>query len=97
MKWVEEIRVRAQPSGGKKILGFLLEAAESATRNGGVESARVFSHESAIGGFSLILSWDTESLPIQGSDTSILILDGLKALGLVDHTILIERTNNLAV
>jgi len=83
--------VRTQPRREKKVMDLLLEAAESLTRNKRLESARVFSHESAPVGFSLILTWDTESIPIQGSETSMLILDGVKTLGLVDHTVLVER------
>jgi hypothetical protein len=72
-------------------MDFLVEAAESMTGNRQLESARVFSHESAPGGFSLVLTWDTESIPVWGSDTSMVILDSLKALGLADHTILVAR------
>jgi hypothetical protein len=94
MRWLEEIRVRTQPSREKKVMDLLLEAAESAVRNKRLKSARVFSHESAPAGFSLVLAWDTESIPIQGSETYMLILDGLKPLGLVDHTVLVERGRN---
>ena len=83
--------MRTQPRREKKVMDLLLEAAESVTRNKRLESARVFSHESAPPGFSLVLTWDTESIPIQGSETYMLILDGLRPLGLVDHTVLVER------
>ena len=82
--------MRTQPSREKKVMDFLLEAAESVTQNKQLKLARVFSHASAPAGFSLILIWDAESIPIQGSEASMLIIDGLKALGLVDHTVLVE-------
>ena len=75
-------------------MSLLLEAAESLNPNTQLKSARVFSHEPIPAGFSLILTWDTESIPVQGSETSMLILDGLKTLGLVDHTILVEAGRN---
>jgi hypothetical protein len=50
----------------------------------------VFSHHSAPGGFSLFLVWDTMSIPMQGSNAGMLILDGLKPFGLLDHNVLVE-------
>ena len=90
MRWLEEIRVRTQPRREKEVMELLLETAASVTRNRQPQSARVFSHYSAPGGFSLILFWDTPSVPVQGSETAMLILEGLKPLGLLDHTVLIE-------
>jgi hypothetical protein len=54
------------------------------------QQARVYCHRSP-GGFGLILVRDTASVPMQRSHTAMLILEGLKALGLLDHTILVER------
>ena len=82
--------MRTAPEKANRVMDFLMEMGESVIGNKQLESARVFSHESAPGGFSLILAWDTESIPVWGSDTSMVILDSLKALGLVDHTILVE-------
>lgn len=91
MKWLEEISVRTQPRRDKELMEVLLETAASVVRNEQVQSARVYSHHSAPGGFSLILFWDTASIPTQGSDTAVLILEGLRPLGLLNHTILIQR------
>ncbi len=83
--------MRTQPRREKEVLGLLLETAASVVRKGHPKSARVYSHQSAPVGFSLILFWDTPSVPSQGSETAMLILEGLKALGLLDHTVLIEK------
>jgi hypothetical protein len=72
-------------------MNFLLETAESVRRNRQLESARVYSHHSAPVGFSLVLFWDTASIPEEGSETATLILDGLRAYGLLDHMVLIEE------
>jgi hypothetical protein len=91
MKWVEEIRVRTHPRREKELMEALLEMAASITQNKQPQSALVFSHHSAPGGFSLFLVWDTMSIPMQGSDAGMLILDGLKSFGLLDHNVLVER------
>lgn len=89
--WIEEIRVRTQPRREKEVSDLLLETAASVTRNGQVQSAWVYSHHSAPGGFTLILIWETEAVPVQGSEPAMLILEGLKPLGLLDHMVLIPR------
>ena len=83
--------MRTQPRKEKEVLELLREAAASVTRDDQLQSARIYSHYSAPAGFSLILFWDTASPPTQGSDTAMLILEGLKTLGLLDHTVLVER------
>ena len=83
--------MRTQPRKEQEVLALLREAAASVTRDRQPQSARIYSHHSAPVGFSLVLFWDTASPPIQGSDTAMLILEGLKALGLLDHTVLVER------
>jgi hypothetical protein len=91
MKWLEEIRVRTQPRREKEVTRVLIEVAASLTPHDGLREAKVCSHVSARGTFSLILSWDTASVPLRGSETALLILDGLKRLGLLDHAVLVER------
>ncbi len=90
MQWLEEIRVRTQPRKEKQVMDLLLEAATSASRNKEVRAARVYSHHSSPAGFSLILFWETPSIPAQGSETAQFILEGFKSLGLLDHSVLIE-------
>jgi len=91
MRWADEIRVRTQPQREKEVMEILLETAALASRNEHPQSSWVYSHCSSSGGFSLILVWDTAVVPILGSDTALLILDGLKPFGLLDHTVMIER------
>jgi len=94
MRWADEIRVRTKPQKEQKVMEILLETVALASRNEQLQSSLVYSHYSAPGGFSLILVWDTEVVPMLGSDTAMLILDGLKQIGLIDHTVMIERWRN---
>ena len=91
VKWVEEIRVRTHPRREKELMEALLEMSASVTQNKQPQSAFVFAHHSAPGGFSLFLIWNTVTIPMQGSDAGMLILDGLKSFGLLDHNVLVER------
>jgi hypothetical protein len=70
---------------------LLLETVASVSRNKQSQSASVYSHRCAPGGFSLFLGWDTASVPLQGSDTDMLIIEGFKPLGLLDHTVMVEK------
>jgi len=83
--------VRTQPRREREVLNILLETVASIRKTEGINVARIFSHQSAPGGLSLILFWDTPSVPKQGSETAQFILEGLKSLGLLDHTVLIEK------
>lgn len=83
--------MRTQPRRETEVMDLLLDTAASVTRNGLVQAARVFSHHSAPGGFTLILTWDTDPVPVHGSETAVLILEGLKPFGLLDHVVLIPR------
>ena len=91
MRWAEEIRVRTQPRRQNEVGAILLEMAESAARNREVQGAWVFSHHLAPGGFTLTLFWETATIPAHGSETAILILEGLRPFGLLDHMVLILR------
>ena len=91
MRWLEEIRLRTRPRREKEVTEVLLEMAESVNENKGLESALVYLHQAEPGGFSLILGWDTASVPMRGSDSAMLILEGLKPLGLLDHTVMVEK------
>jgi len=68
----------------------LLEIADSVHDKKGLKSAAAYLHPAQPGGFSLILDWDTTSVPMQGSDTGMLILEGLKPFGLLDRTVMVE-------
>ena len=89
MKWLEEIRLRTQPRREEEVMEILLEIADSVHKNKGMKSATVYFHQAQPGGFSLILDWDTASVPTQGSDTGMLILEGLKPFGLLDRTVMV--------
>jgi len=94
MKWLEEIRLRTQPRREREVAEVLQEIIDSVREDNGLESALLYTHQAQPGGFSLILGWNTAQAPSQGSDTAILILEGLKALGLSDHTVMIEKAKS---
>lgn len=83
--------MRTQPRRQNEVGEILLEMAESAIRNREVQGARVFSHHLAPGGFTLTLFWETATIPAHGSETAMLILEGLRPFGLLDHMVLILR------
>lgn len=89
MRWLEEIRLRTQPQREKEVMAVLLEIADSVHENKGLKSAAAYLHLAQPGGFSLILDWDTASVPMQGSDAGMLILEGLKPFGLLDRTVMV--------
>ena len=83
--------MRTQPRKEQEVADVLLEMAASLTPRDGFREARVYSHQSAPGTFSLVFTWDTTSVPPRGSDEALIILEGLKRFGLLDHTVLVER------
>lgn len=91
MKWLEEIRLRTQPRKEKEVMEALLEIADSIQDKKGLKSAVAYLHQAQPGGFSLILDWDTANVPMRGSETATLILEGLKPFGLLDRTVMVER------
>lgn len=91
MKWLEEIRLRTQPRREKEVMEVLLEITDSIHDKKGLKSAVTYFHQAQPGGFSLILDWDTASVPMQGSETAQLILEGLKPFGLLDRTVMVQR------
>jgi len=91
MRWLEEIRVRTPPRREKEVEQVLLDMAASVRENGQIKSARVYYHHSSPGGFTLVLVWETGTVPVHGSETAMLILEGLKPLGLLDHVVLVPR------
>jgi hypothetical protein len=91
MIWADEIRLRTQPQREQEVIELLLETAALASRDEQLQSSLVYSHYSAPGGFSLILVWDTAVVPMFGSDTAMLIIEGLKPFGILDHTVIIEK------
>lgn len=91
MIWADEIRLRTQPQREQEVIEVLLETAALASRDEQLQSSLVYSHYSAPGGFSLILVWDTAVVPMFGSDMAMLIIEGLKPLGILDHTVIIEK------
>lgn len=97
MKWLEEIRLRTQPQKEKEVIEILLEMAESVNKNKEPGFASVYFHQAQPGGFSLILQWNTASIPMNGSNTAMLIIGGIESLGLFDHTVMVESGKTVKV
>ena len=91
MKWLEEIRIKTQPRRENEVRQIRLEASVSAIiRDRELRSADAYSHYPISAGFTLILVWDTPSIPVNASDTAIMIMEGIKPLGLIDHNVLVD-------
>ena len=91
MKWLEEIRIKTQPRWEDKVRQVLREALiSSIILNKELRSAGAYSHHSTSAGFTLVLTWETASIPVNGSETAMLIIEGIRPLGLIDHTVLVD-------
>ena len=85
MKWLEIIAIRTASMADQPI-HFLKHAAGSLLAPG-LKEASVCSHASIPGDFAITLFWETEKTKPWGSDLAIGLVQELKNLGLVDHSI----------
>ena len=58
----------------------------------GLQEATVSGHATVPGCFALMLFWDTDDLQTRGNLLGMSLAQSLKALGLVDHSVWIEKT-----
>ncbi len=89
MKWLEIIVVRTAAMSDQPI--HFLNNATGSSPAPGLKEASVCSHASIPGDFAVSLLWETEEAKPWGSDLAIGLVQGLKPLGLVDHSIWIIR------
>jgi len=85
MKWLEIIVLRTTGMADQPI--HLLKHVAGSSPAPGLKEASVCSHASIPGDFALTLLWETEKTKPWGSDLAIGLIQELKSLGLVDHSI----------
>ena len=85
MKWQEIIVLRTAVMADQPI--HLLKHAAGSSLAPGLKEISVCSHASIPGDFAITLLWETEKSKPWGSDLAIGLIQELKSLGLVDHSI----------
>ena len=85
MKWQEIIVLRTAVMADQPI--HLLKHAAGSSLAPGLKEISVCSHASIPGDFAITLLWETEKSKPWGSDLAIGLVQELKNLGLVDHSI----------
>jgi hypothetical protein len=92
MKYLETIKLQSA-SGMESITEKELLGLANEVRNddGGSVEVMVYNHASVPGCFAIRLFWSTGPIPLQGSPLGIRITQTLKTLGLVDHSVWIEK------
>ncbi len=91
MKWLEIIVLRTGGMVDQPI--HLLKQVASSSLATGLKELSVCSHASIPGDFAIALIWETEETRPWGSDLAFELVQGLKRLGLVDHSIWIIQQN----
>lgn len=89
--------MRTHPRKEKEVTEILLEMTESVQNNKELGLASVYFQKVEPNDFSLILQWNTISIPMHGSDTAMLILGGIRSLGLFDHTVMLESGKSVNI
>ena len=94
MKWIEIIKVRNGGKASESLKGFL----SGLLRNSppGLIGARIYRHALWETDWSLHLYWESEKLEKNGSGLGLRLSQGLKELGLVDHSIWIEESESIS-
>jgi hypothetical protein len=94
MKWLETIKVQKatgfETAMGKE-LKVLMKDLLTKTRGLGLEKPHIYNHASIPGYFAIYLRWETEVPQTTGSLLGLNLLQSLKAFGLVDHSVWIQR------
>jgi hypothetical protein len=94
MKWLETIKVQTATGFEKVIekeLKVLTRDLLTNPRRSGLQEALIYNHASVLGHFIICLTWETEYPQTKGSLIGLNLLQTLKAFGLVDHSVWIEK------
>ena len=94
MKWMETIRVQAAIGQDKSVEESLTALAHEASNHpdcSGFLNAKVYRNAVVPGYFAIDLFWDSEHAQIRGSVWGLNLIEILKAMGLVDHSVWIEE------
>lgn len=93
MNWMEEIRVRVTETDRESVLAELVGRKDlAAAFSGGLAEVRVYAHARIGTDLCLQLCWRTSVLPAEGfapegSPEGQRLAAGLRAVGLVQHTV----------
>jgi hypothetical protein len=95
MRWMETIKVQSATGEEQVIVDELMALAQrvrKSTNGQGLQEAMVFCHASVPGYVALRLFWNTDTPQTRGSTIGLSLTQALKAFGLVDHSVWIEKT-----
>lgn len=88
MNWMEEIRVRVTETDRESVLAELVGRQDlTAAFAGGLAEVRVYVHARIGTDLCLQLCWRNPALPSEGSPEGQRLAAGLRAVGLVQHTV----------
>jgi len=95
MRWMETIKVQSatgKEHTAEQELTILAREVQKNPDRHGLQEAAVSSHATVPGCFALRLFWDTDDPQPRGSPLGMSLAQILKAFGLVDHSVWIEKT-----
>jgi hypothetical protein len=96
MRWMETIKVQSvmgKEQTTEQELTILSHEAQKNPDRQGLLKVSVMRHASIPGYFALHLFWDSDDPQTLGSLLGMSLSQGLKAFGLVDHSVWIETVN----
>jgi hypothetical protein len=86
MRWAEFIMLRTAGNAGQDVYKFLDQIVASVNQPGLIDAA-LYNHAAISGDIALVFLWDTEEPISWGSDIALGLINELKRLGLVDHSV----------
>ena len=90
------IRLRSEPARGPDAVEWLRQEARGLAGKDHLISARVFTRVGVSGDIGIHLEWDAPFALMTGSEAGLGISHALSGLGLVDHSVWIESSEELA-
>jgi hypothetical protein len=97
MVWMEMIHLRTTPAQLKKVTGLLLDNLSRAVGEEGLVRMHMYNSASLQSDLALGLWWDTEFLQHEGSKAGLTMMEALKAFGLVDYTVWVEKETGWSI
>ena len=93
MKWIEFLKVQAAGTQGQRATPELSELIADIREKPGLVEADIYGHATVYGDFAVLLLWNTEQPPQEGSMAGLNLKQILKTYGLVNHTVWIIKEN----
>ena len=81
----------------KKVTGLLLDNLSPAVGEAGLVRMHMYTSASLQSDLALGLWWDTEFLQHEGSKACLTITEALKAFGLVDYSVWVEKETGWSI